>query len=374
MSIHELIRLHPLRGYTGHCDPETESDGDGGAQPKLRGLGFIEFSQKGIPHGSLHFPEQVKWAGHMFMFDTCAPEAAHKTNIKEPMDRVRKLDERATASSMMEWTLRSRAWCKIITLVASEFLPRKPRRKLKVPDHFQVRVSGLRIHRPMEDVQDMLWTNTFSPLIKGGHNLLSPDVRVSYCELGQLIARAKGWTIAHVTKRLRVRLYCCARVLHPNGETRTFWSTDTRYPYLKGQRRDMVEVTRPGRRIGVAQLVTFIEMENPPTRERIRWMQVSSLSQHHTRDSSHRPVCEYPLHNHCLYQWSDIGQDRCCFRGIRRISDRMWHHLPQTQRVRAMQSEIRAYYDVIEYDSILNHTNISVDPSTGHMLQTIQMI
>ena len=94
-----------LRGYKGHADPETDSDGDGGAQPKLRGLGLIELSPKGIPHGVTHFPEQVKWAGHMFMFDTCAPEAAHKSNIKEPMDRVRKLDDAETASSMINWTL-----------------------------------------------------------------------------------------------------------------------------------------------------------------------------------------------------------------------------------------------------------------------------
>ena len=45
-----------------------------------------------------------------------------------------------------------------------------------------------------------------------------------------------------------------------------------------------------------------------------------------------------------------------------------------TQRPAAIEREAKAYYDVIEYDSILDHTNISVDPSTGHMLQTLQMI
>ena len=48
----------------------------------------------------------------------------------------------------------------------------------------------------------------------------------------------------------------------------------------------------------------------------------------------------------------------------------------EQQRILAIQSESRAFYDVIEYDNILDHTNISVDPSTGHghMLQTLQMI
>ena len=140
-----------------------------------------------------------------------------------------------------------------------------------------------------------------------------------------------------------------------------------------------------GGRITVVQLVTFISMDNLPSTERdvssravlIRWMGVSLLSRNHQRDSSNRPVCEYPLSaNHCLYQWSDIGEDRCCFRGIERTADRLrlWDHLPQTQRARAIESERRAYYDIIDYGSILDHTNITVDPSTGHMLQTIQMI
>ena len=71
-----------------------------------------------------------------------------------------------------------------------------------------------------------------------------------------------------------------------------------------------------------------------------------------------------------------IDEDRCCFHGIERTADRLrlWDHLPQTQRARAIESERRAYYDIIDYGSILDHTNITVDPSTGHMLQTIQMI
>ena len=39
-----------------------------------------------------------------------------------------------------------------------------------------------------------------------------------------------------------------------------------------------------------------------------------------------------------------------------------------------VDSEIRARYDVLQYISISDHANISVDPTTGHMLQTLQMI
>ena len=57
-----------------------------------------------------------------------------------------------------------------------------------------------------------------------------------------------------------------------------------------------------------------------------------------------------------------------------RIRQRMWDHVPEVYWDRAVDKEKRARYDVIRYDSILCHANTTVDPSTGHMLQTIQMI
>ena len=170
-----------LRGYgKAHADPETDSDGDGGAKPKLRGLGFIELSQKGIPHGIVHYPEMVKWAGHMYMFDTCAAEASHKVIIKVPMDRVRKSDERKTASSMMDWTLRTRTWCKIITSVRhSVFRPLKDKkRETPPPASLRIKFSNRNMHSPVENVRSRFTADTFSPLRQGGDSLLTPDVRV----------------------------------------------------------------------------------------------------------------------------------------------------------------------------------------------------
>ena len=83
-----------------------------------------------------------------------------------------------------------------------------------------------------------------------------------------------------------------------------------------------------------------------------------------------------------MYQWSDIGQERRCLLGLTRVNPnrsiqdkrKMWEHFPEPERVRVMESETRAFYDVIRFESIVDHANISVDPSTRHMLQTIQMI
>ena len=99
-----------------------------------------------------------------------------------------------------------------------------------------------------------------------------------------------------------------------------------------------------------------------------------------SRDDCGRPLCEYPLSsNHCLWKWSKIGRDRTCYRlgGVGSFYDsnnHMWSHVPEENRRDVVRSEKRAYYDIITYDSILRHANVTVDPTTGHMLQTIQMI
>ena len=382
------MTTHTNRGWTAHTVAETDSDADGGPAPRLRGgRGHIEFSQKGIPHGSLHFPEQVKWAGHLFMHDTCAPEAAHKTNIKVPMDRVRKADDQETSGSMIAWVFRTTTWGKIIANVEREYGLKRKKRTTKNPEKLRVDVHRSKIHRPTADVSHLFHDNTFSPLSSGGDKLLTPDVRVSYNELATIIADAMRWPIGHVQNVLKVRLYCSAQLVFPSGVTRTYWSTDSRYPYFGGTRRDMVQVDLGNENIGVAQLVGFIEMENLPmgvvgpraNAVLIRWMTVPSHSRMESRDYHNRPMCEYPLSsNHCLWEWSEAEENRQSFqiRGFMNLvtNQRMWAHVPAQHRTRAIESEIRAHYNVLDYDSIIDHANIAVDPTTGHMLQTLQMI
>ena len=157
------------------------------------------------------------------------------------------------------------------------------------------------------------------------------------------------------------------------------------HSYLGGARRDMVEIDLGNNQRGMAQLISFITMEQLPddTQETcqkavlIRWMSPSSRSL--SRDDYGRPLCGYPLStNHCLWEWSDAGRIRSCFtrRGFANIIERqrIWDHVPKDHRDRAVDKEKRARYDVILYDSILCHANTTVDPSTGHMLQTLQMI
>ena len=200
-----------------------------------------------------------------------------------------------------------------------------------------------------------------------------------------LLARFTGWRTEHVMEDLLVRLHCSARVVHPTGETRTYWATEIRYPFYGGRRRDFVEIDLGDGTIGLGQLIVFVTLENMPpgvetSKSRavlIRWLSPSSLSR--SRDDYNRPLCAYPLSsNHCLWEWSDAGNNRRCFtrRGFHRTVEKqnMWGHVSASNRRDAINSEKRAFHDFIEYDSIIRHANVAVDPTTGHLLQTLHIV
>ena len=186
-------------------------------------------------------------------------------------------------------------------------------------------------------------------------------------------------------------MYSSAWIKHPSGHKRTFWSTESRYPYGNHARTDFVEVDMShggDGAVGLAQTVSFLRLHNLPPSEHpklykdlvlIRWLSPSSLST--SRDKSNRPLCDYPLSsNHALWEWSRTPRLRRPYnkRGFRRLVNRqgIWNHVPQFAGLRndCITAESHAYFDVIEYDSIIRHANVARDPTTGHMLQTIQIL
>ena len=54
--------------------------------------------------------------------------------------------------------------------------------------------------------------------------------------------------------------------------------------------------------------------------------------------------------------------------------DQLWNHVDEQERRNVIRSEKRARYDILPYDSIVSHVNVHKDPSTGHMLQTLQIV
>ena len=173
------------RGYQrgkpdDHIEPETDSDGDGGTASKLRGSGHIELSQKGIPHGVMHFVEQLVSAGHIYMHDTCAPEASHPHVIKGAMDRVRKGNAETTSTSMVDWVWRVRTWAEIIEDVNSDHVKQKATtRRLKRG----VFVIDSSLILPHSSISQQMTRDCCSPLRAGGNNLITPDARISYHEV-----------------------------------------------------------------------------------------------------------------------------------------------------------------------------------------------
>ena len=109
----------------------------------------------------------------------------------------------------------------------------------------------------------------------------------------------------------------------------------------------------------------------------VRWMDKSSLTTN--TDDRDRPICDYPLSfNHCLWEWSKTDVNRACYRsrGFRnRVTrEHLGNHVDEPNRSDAIRSEIRARYDIISYDQIVCHVNVHKDPSTGHLLQTLQIV
>ena len=368
------------RGYRTHTDPETDSDGDGGSEAKLRGKGHIEFSQKGIPHGILHFTLQLLQAGHLLMHDTSGPEASHKYNIKTAMGHVKKENDTKTSSSLIAWGFRVRTWAKIIDAVQENDVVIT--RKRKIPSELQVTFLDSHLLHPTDIMAQQVDVGSFSPLRRGGDNILCNDVRLSYMELATLISDFSGWDLERVLDDVKVELYCSAYARHTSRETRTYWATESRYRHSGGSRRDKVEIDLGrGEKFGVAEITSFIRMSGIDGRVHdgvvIRWMDKSSLSAH--TDDYDRPLCDFPLSfNHCLWEWHEADTVRDSFRirgfGLNVTRQKLWSHVPQRDRERVINSERRAHYDIIGFTSTKCHVNIHQDPSTGHMLQTLQIV
>ena len=181
------------RGYGNppHADSETDSDGDGGCQPKLGGKGNIEFSKKGIPHGILHFVRQLVLAGHIYMHDVTAPEAAHRFNVQRVMRRIRMATDYETSTSAVNWTLEVRTWAKVIDMVNEPVSVKK--RTKKTVESLTVKLYDRNLLTPTGGIVDRLGQFTFSPLRNGQDELLCNDVRVSYHELGTLVSRSTAF-------------------------------------------------------------------------------------------------------------------------------------------------------------------------------------
>ena len=83
------------------------------------------------------------------------------------------------------------------------------------------------------------------------------------------------------------------------------------------------------------------------------------------RGPEHRPLCPGPLKDtHCLWTWASRpeGHERGCFRP--RPWSRHRRHFGSTpdEQEKRMQSDRRAWYDIIQVTNIKNYANVQQDP------------
>ena len=134
-------------------------------------------------------------------------------------------------------------------------------------------------------------------------------------------------------------------------------------------------------RSGSAQITAFIQFDGGIVRQSegvvIRWLSKSSLSREN--DHKDRSLCDYPLSsNHCLWEWSDAGRRRDCSEfvvlGIELMTGTCGVIMLSYKIVQLLSNLRLKHVMIIGYDSIKGHVNIYQDPSTGHMLQTVQIV
>ena len=83
------------------------------------------------------------------------------------------------------------------------------------------------------------------------------------------------------------------------------------------------------------------------------------------RGPEHRPLCPGPLKNtHCLWTWAERpeGHERGLFRPRPWSRHRRHFGSTQLQQDELMQSNRRAWYDLIQVTNIRNYANVQKDP------------
>ena len=83
------------------------------------------------------------------------------------------------------------------------------------------------------------------------------------------------------------------------------------------------------------------------------------------RGPENRPLCPGPLKNtHCLWTWAmrPEGHERGCFRPRPWSRHRRYFGSTEPQQEQLMQSNRRAWYDLIQVTNIKNYANVQKDP------------
>ena len=177
------VQFHQQKRHLSDSDTcSTDSEKTWG------GLGFFEYSQKGLPHCLMHAAEQVMRGGHFGGSDTKTVEAAHKIFIKAASKYSRTYASRNISQEhMLLWVLRQLLWKEVIKLNSEQLADTAPALN-SLADSSDDNDIEMKLVDPLRYKVNWSAGLTASERRNWGSTFLSKQVLITRAELLTLIA------------------------------------------------------------------------------------------------------------------------------------------------------------------------------------------
>ena len=374
-------------------DDTTDTDDD----LTWGGDGMFEYSQKGLPHASLHFPELMMRYGSALGWCSTVQEQSHKKSIKVSARLSRTYASlNVSQDEMMKWSCRQQVWDAVIKLVrdeerdaANQRVDSAPVRHTGSPMMYKLRrrafVGSFNNNDGTPISYNYDWETTF----------LNKQVRVTRGEVLNLLCSKLSWRCSRLNRRRLVDDLTWSKwyaALSTHG-----WGMPHRNFVGVGAagapRRDFVRIHGPleNNTCLTAQIIAFVEisgfndqlvlptkLRNPPTNSRrvtlalVRW-----LAPHPDallRDSDNRPIAPSPLDiNHALWKFAETQRPVLTPAVLEKNLSYYDGH-DRSSRVANANLERTAMFDLLEPETFTNYVNCTeVNVDRKSILETITL-
>lgn len=384
------------------------------------GLGFFEYSQKGLPHALVHATELVETFGHHGACCTCVGEAGHKVNIKQAARFSRTYASKNTSQAgMLQYVQRQNLWSAVMELNGTSETSEEDRSSISASSEDsdddgvpEPRVAGNQrpptiraLAKLMEPLAHASCFNTMVPDERGrpprtwGGTFLSNRVLITRTELITLLRTklnlpATWENVTRLATQLDWQCFGCAKLRNADGDLRKVVGTSNQFP----RRRDFVHLSGHENNTALSvQVVMFIQVSglghagiqvpevlriprnNTCTRHSVvlavvRWLAPDRRSL--LRDSKFMPLCPPPFgSNHALWTFQRLDRQRGYFSD--HIFARQLHLFPGSdRRTRRRNADTlsRARYDLVTLESIDSFMNCTtIDNDSQSILETIML-
>ena len=372
---------------------------------------FFEHSSKIIPHSIVHFADQVIMGGTHKFHDTAPNEASHKECVKLSGERSRIYsDVNLSADNLLKFNMQNDWYQNIFdktlketapTALQPENLDVEHLKHVRLTNGIKEGTAGLNILRGRNLVRRRPQNPT-----RYWDRILCEGVPVSVRELLSIFADIVGYPVAdaHLLLQCSWDLGYHLKSVTSKGVTRNYWgggvTPKTTTNYLRG---DWLETNITDLHNGVvtSRLVRVIcgvcvgklkacdgltlpdnlfETEENRKANKVHFLLVRYAQRHPLsrgrRGPNHRPICPGLLQDtHCMWEWAK--RQATFRRGC--LQDGCWwdankHYFGNTEESQLLrkESEMLAWYDLIQIHDIKSYANIQRDPDkNGSFLQSV---